>query len=393
MKTSKLRVSLHLLALSSMLAVWSCATQGDSSSPADAGADTGVASDGGNADVSQDGGNIEDAPPPSCDGESDCAAHPKDCSDKTLCAANIAIDPSARLLGLWASAPNDVWAGGTMGLVLHHDGSAWKTIPTGRLETLRSVAGTASNDVWFASTDRFLLHTRGVSADGGAAWDVYDSSAADTPHLMQSIWGNAEQGMWGLIDNSYGPNGLVLHSSGWEAGVGPAWTLDLAPTYMDPPGPFGGRSLFGFGSTDVWSGWVGGQLYRRVGGKWKELNSITQETLNGIWGTSADNLWFVGTHGTVRHWNGQVMSTLEIEPALRDYALFGVWGSGPNDLWIVGENALVLHYDGQHFARVSVGGLQGRRPALRKVWVSDTTDQIWIVGDGILLGGKKGASQ
>jgi hypothetical protein len=388
MKTSNLRAA-RVVAVSSMVAIWACAA-GDDPPPAGAGDDAGPGTTlqeaAAPADASLDA-------PVYCDSGSDCDAYPNECGPNTLCAASVSVDPSARLLGLWAANDHDIWAAGTMGLVIHYDGSAWKTIPTGLQQTFRSVAGTGPNDVWFSSTERFLLHSQGIAPDGTVRWDVYDSSSSGTPHLMQAIWGNAEQGMWGLIDNTYGPAGLILHSDGWQPGVGPQWNLDLAPTYMDPPGPYGGRSLFGFGATDAWSGWVGGQLYRRVSGKWKELNSTTRETLNDMWGASADDLWFVGTNGSIRHWDGKLMTTLETEPSLRQRSLLGVRGSGPNDLWIVGEDALVLHYDGQHLTRIPVGGLRGKRPELRRVWVSDSSDQIWIVGDGVVLGGKKGAFQ
>jgi hypothetical protein len=394
LRRSNLRVGLSIVGASSVLAVFvACATQGaDTPAP-----DGGTLDDGGVVDAARaddaDGGDADARPP--CEGESDCKIYPGACTDQTLCAASVAINSSARLLGLWAANDHDLWAAGTMGTVLHSDGATWKAIPTGRLETLRSVSGTGPNDVWFASTDRFLMHTQGALADGGAAWDIYDSSAIDSPHLMQSIWGSAAQGMWGLIDNNYGPNGLILHSAGWQQdGGGPAWTLDLAPTYMDPPGPFGGRSLYGFGATDVWSGWVGGQLYRRdVDGGWKELNSGSQSTLNGIWGPTANDLFLVGSSGSVRHWDGQTITTLELEPSIRDYDLFGVCGTSSNDVWIVGDKGLVLHWDGQHFTRIAIGALQGRRPTLRGIRVSSTTDQIWVVGDAFVLGGKKGALQ
>ena len=392
MMTSKVRNARTLVLLSALgAAAWACAAT-DEASPSPP--DNSVKYDAGsNEEASQDAAVDADAAPPFCEAGADCDVFPNECGDHTLCRDAIAIDSSTRLLGLWAAADDDIWAAGTKGLVVHYDGAAWKTIPTGVLQTLRSVAGTASNDVWFSSTDRYLLHTRGISADGAADWEVFDSSSSDTPHIMESIWGSAEQGMWGVVDNNYGATGLVLHSNGWQPGVGPAWTLDLAPSWMDPPGPYGGRSLFGFGATEVWSGWLGGRLYRRVDGKWRELNSTTRATLNGMWGSSANDLWLVGTEGTIRRWNGSEMSTLELDPSVRDHDLFGVFGSGPNDVWIVGERSLVLHYDGQHLSRIPVGGLQGARPTLRKVWVSDTSDRIWIVGDAIVLGGKKGALQ
>ncbi|AKV00459.1 hypothetical protein AKJ09_07122 [Labilithrix luteola] len=387
------RTALPLMALSSLLGIWACASTGDDSpSPKDPESIVPMPDAASEAAV-EDAATDQDASPKPCKGGSDCTAYPNDCSNTTLCAANVSFDSSARLTSMWASSDSDIWGAGTMGVVLHYDGSAWKALPTGSLVTVHAISGTAANDVWFASTDRTMLHTRGVDASGKATFEIYDASSSGDNHIMQSMWGSPQQGIYALIDNHYGANGLILHSTGWQTGVGPSWTFDLAPTWMDPPGPYGGRSLVGFGTDDVWSGWLGGRLYRRVAGKWRELNSTTTESLNGMWGTSGDDLWLAGTNGAIRHWDGKVMSTVEVEPVLRDRALYAVAGTTGTDVWFVGDEALVLHWDGQKLSRIPVGGLKGRRPALRGVWVSPTSDHVWIVGDGIVLEGKKGALQ
>lgn len=392
MKTSH-RTALPFIALSSLLGIWACASTGEDSPPPKDPNSVVPVPDAGSDAAAADATTDQDAAFAPCKGGSDCTAYPNDCSDGTLCVSSVTIDSSARLMSLWAASDSDIWAAGTMGLVVHYDGNTWKALPTGSLITVHAITGTAANDVWFASTDRTMLHTNGVDGSGNASFELYDASSSGDNHIMPSIWASPQQGIYALIDNHYGANGLILHSNGWQTGVGPSWTFDLAPSYPDPPGPYGGRSLVGFGSSDVWSGWLGGRLYRRVAGKWQELNSTTTESLDAMWGTSGDDLWLAGTNGSIRHWDGKAMSTIEVETVLRDRALYAVAGTSGTDVWFVGDEAVVLHWDGQKLTRIPVGGLHGRRPTLRGIWVSPTSDHVWIVGDGMLLEGKKGALQ
>ena len=54
-------------------------------------------------------------------------------------------------------------------------------------------------------------------------------------------------------------------------------------------------------------------------------------TLNAIWGSSANDVWAVGTRGTILHGDG---STFQVVPSGTDEIFYGVWGRGPGDVWV-----------------------------------------------------------
>src|SRR5690242_14196981 len=60
---------------------------------------------------------------------------------------------------------------------------------------------------------------------------------------------------------------------------------------------------------------------------------------NGIWGTSASDVWAVGLSegftdlGLISHYNGTSWSTLRTDVS---EVLTDVWGSSPSDVWAVG---------------------------------------------------------
>lgn len=335
----------------------------------------------------------------------DCTTYPLDCSASTLCSVQAGFDPRAELWGLWASGPSDVWAAGSLGAVVHYDGATWHSVPTGRKETFHSLWGDAPGRVWLASSNDFLLHAQPTTLTTGIwdVFDVYDGTNQACP--VAGLWGSASKGVWGtLACLNYSspfptPTNAVLHSSAWLSDGGPSWDLE----YQSPSiarMTWEVSSVFGFGDDDVWVGGTGGVLFRRAppavsdsgddSPVWLEVNSRAATTINGIGGTSSNDVWLVGDLGLIRHWDGTTMTSLDLPDGIPQASLQGVWATSSNDIWIVGDGALLLHYDGTQFKRIPVGGLAAVIPTFHKVWASDTTQELWVVGDGVLLGGKTG---
>lgn len=57
-------------------------------------------------------------------------------------------DAAPAIYKVWGTGPTDVWACGYGGLVLHWDGSAWETVPTGAGAPLFTIHGGGADDVW-----------------------------------------------------------------------------------------------------------------------------------------------------------------------------------------------------------------------------------------------------
>jgi hypothetical protein len=340
----------------------------------------------------------------------DCVTYPSACSEATLCRADVVFDLRANLLGIWASGPNDVWTAGTLGTVIHYDGTAWHSVPTGRKETLHSLWGNGPGNVWLAGTNDFVLHSQASTSTSGV-WEVYDAfDGMNQACPISGLWGSATGGIWGTLQclNASSPfptpTNTVLHSSGWQADGGPTWDLEyqtvtIARSYWDV------HAVFGFGERDMWVGGSGGVLLRRrtvtpeidsgvdETNPWFEVNSHAADTINSIGGSGPTDVWMVGDLGLIRHWNGTAIDSIDVPAGIPKVDFHGVWASSPDDVWIVGQDALLIHYDGVRFTRVPVGGLTTLLPTFRKVWKSETTQQLWVVGDGILLGVKTGAIQ
>lgn len=93
--------------------------------------------------------------------------------------------------------------------------------------------------------------------------------------------------------------------------------------------------------------------------------------LEGIWGSSPNDIWVVASDGTIHHFNGTSWSS----EASGSTNLSAVWGTSANDVWTVGSQT-ILHYDGASWSSVSnvadgaiLTGVSGT-----------SSSQLWAVG-------------
>ena len=78
-------------------------------------------------------------------------------------------------------------------------------------------------------------------------------------------------------------------------------------------------------------------------------------------------------------------SGLCIVPAPFDtrVSVMSISGSGPNDVWAVGSHRTILHYDGQAWEKGELEADAGRTYTLRSVWAGSASD-VWVA-DGIYV--------
>src|SRR3989454_8153249 len=118
------------------------------------------------------------------------------CSSDGWCWSN-PLPQGNTLISVWGSASTDVWAVGASGTILHWDGSAWSGFPSGTTNFLYGVWGSASTDVWAVGGGGTILHW------DGSAWSPVSSG---TTLWLTSVWGSASNDVWAV-----GDGGAILH--------------------------------------------------------------------------------------------------------------------------------------------------------------------------------------
>ena len=78
---------------------------------------------------------------------------------------------------------------------------------------------------------------------------------------------------------------------------------------------------------------------------------LTDEEISlfGVWGTSGDNIYICGSHGTILNFDGTDWKPME--SGTEEY-LLSIWGASSEDIYAVGDNAAMLHYDGKKWSPI-----------------------------------------
>jgi len=136
-----------------------------------------------------------------------------------------------------------------------------------------------------------------------------------------------------IADNS--PSGYTSYS--YVKWNGDEWELGKLKYF--PPGSIGdsitttGLSVFAFNDDDVWIS--GGAVFHWNGSIWKVYYNTGADGSNKIWGTSSNNLYFVGRNGNIIHYNGSQWRKIESGTTL---GLSDIYGNKHGDLYACGGN-------------------------------------------------------
>lgn len=110
---------------------------------------------------------------------------------------------------------------------------------------------------------------------------------------------------------------------------------------------------------------------------WAEMESGIQERVEGVWGTSADNVFAAAGSHVLRYDGNRWRSVFQDHASL----LMGVWGSSDQDVYVVGNAARVLHYDGVSWSLVS----SGMSDMLSTAWGTSPRDIFAVSWDGTIV--------
>lgn len=297
-------------------------------------------------------------------------------------------EPSGRpwLFDLWGSGPDDVWAVGRPGLLLHWDGTSWSRTDLGTSEALTAVWGTGAGDVYVVGHKGIGYHFNGSSWSGigtGTGQNLYDVGRGPGGETyicgQQGVVRRLAGGAWVDTPDTavrYNPAGTAtvdtLLRSDFEVesltcvtdyaisgGNGIVLMTDTRPTRWRL-GPIGVEDWInaGQGSAVVANNWLAsdtGRLFRlqSVSGifSWLEVSSPATAGIDAMWG-DATHSWFVTRSGDiVRRANDGTSIQTVYDGALW---LSGIWGSSASNIWACGYTGLMLHWNGSAWSAVQV---------------------------------------
>lgn len=100
--------------------------------------------------------------------------------------------------------------------------------------------------------------------------------------------------------------------------------------------------------------------------------------MRALWGSNENDVFHVGLHGTIYHFDGSVWSPMK-SGTVQD--LYSVWGRGNDDVFVVGSNGTILHYDGKTWQQMD----SGTTLPLLAIWGNDSNDMVAVGYGGTVL--------
>ncbi len=291
------------------------------------------------------------------------------------------------LVDVWAHDDADAWAIAATGEVVHWDGQAWSVVWNAGA-SLRAMWGASNGTIWAVGAAGTLIrHTPGSAI---ADWQTIDSGLSSDLKAVcvSTVESPATESLWttALVSG----NATIYHWRGETDSAGrPQWTTTAAGTGTDVNALWCSDKL-------VWAAGISQSfprnplIMRYDGSKWINptklpATGVSDLTLRSIWAANASELW-VSTSPLVFRGSGCCDGETEWSSfSVQSGPLpMDIWGTSASDVWVVGKHGRIYHWDGTEL-RISITSRDG--VVLPKVLraVSGTSNDVWVVGDDVAL--------
>lgn len=208
---------------------------------------------------------------------------------------------------------------------------------------------------WVKAAFLFAIAAVAGCDDGGETHPPPDSKwqlvMSGQPGALLSIWGTAADDVWVVgADARDGAGPLVLRYDG------AAWSrLPTGQTEGDL------WWVYGFEGGPVYLGGSGGVILRYDAGAFTRMTTPGTDTVFGLWGPSASEMWAVGGAADKSGFAWRLQGDAwEAEPSLpadvaADAAIWKVFGRSADDAWMVGSNGVSFRWDGAALSQAETG--------------------------------------
>ncbi len=143
------------------------------------------------------------------------------------------------------------------------------------------------------------------------------------------------------------------------------------------PSPYGSGALYDVAVVNENDIWAVGQIYSDSAQPWLPYNAVHWDgqqwevkriqvfyngsyiipVLNGIYAFSENDIWV--TSGVPKHWDGQNWTQYHLWDmgvlSQEDGGVTKIWGSSPNNVYFVGRGGTIVRYDGQSWQKLESG--------------------------------------
>jgi hypothetical protein len=268
--------------------------------------------------------------------------------------------------GVWGSAPDDIYAVGHDGVVARYDGQAWNMTELPLTDGL-AVWGSGPADVYVVGaieapdqTVAAIVHFDGK--DWSTAYrappePIPGGAHACTSGILRGIWGSGPDDVT-AVGTAFcsDASGNPVKASWIVRGSGMRWTTELvANTEVEQ----GLDDVWGSSAGDIFAVGSSGQIWHHDGQSWTRMRAGRGASLTGVWGFGTDDVLAIGHDSTLLRFRG---FSLE-EMSYPDLDIASVWGTSSHELYAAGHTATiegqtpaVVRYDGEQWSALAMSG-------------------------------------
>jgi hypothetical protein len=195
---------------------------------------------------------------------------------------------STGLRDIWGTAPDNVYAVGGKGLIVHYDGTVWTQVESGTTAYLTAIWGSGADDIYAVGNGGTVLHF------DGATWSRMTSGSKGD---LNDVWGSSPSDVYVVGETTSEKSHVILHGDGveWtEVHSGEGALLGIQGLAHD--------DIFAVGGLRNDDDSVRGVALHFGGDAWRPIDIEIDEFLWDVAITaSGEDYYFVGPDNTIVH--------------------------------------------------------------------------------------------
>jgi hypothetical protein len=269
----------------------------------------------------------------------------------------------------------------TIALILAGGISACKDDPTAPKPGGKDSCDTCAVD----TNDTVIVVDPNDTTSHDFVWTEYSLSGEAS---VGGCWVFDDMTIWVMADKLY-----TLQSGAWKHKPlknQKGWDLNSG---------LSGANLFCFDPNDAWinSGGIQWRYHDGIAIEYRNYQDGTgllhypeDGSIRAMWGTSSNDMFFVGDKGTIVHFDGTNWMKF---PKVTEKNIKTIWGTSSSDVWAAGFSSstalsVLLHYDGTQWSEIDVrtiGDIRYGAHALGSVYTADSSGHIVVGASGTML--------
>lgn len=249
------------------------------------------------------------------------------------------LSPLASLFTLRFSDPAHGWLSGLsyddqgalQGLLLKYESGTWSLFPAPPNLGFREIAILSTYEAWAVSSGGRIFH---YTIPEGSAVAEWQNVASPTGYPLNGLTMRSTKDGWAV-----GNFGTILRFSQVGAETEPTWKEVASGTQnlltrvaYDPHDP---RQAWAIGEK--------GTILKYDGVRWQQVYAPTTARLEAMAFTPYDG-WAVGEGGTLLRYQGGTWDAATYAPV--NEHLYGISASSTGEVWVTGDRATLLYYPG-----------------------------------------------